>query len=102
MDYPRLYCPGCGRELVPHPNNRRGDLCQECRTQRAAGLTTRQKEEVVNSWPFPWPELLESNRRHRDDLLENAEDDARRRKSSKTILIRLTGCFSRGGSPPKR
>ena len=41
-------------------------------------MDVAEKENLIKSWPAPWPEILSLKQKSRDSLLELAEDDQER------------------------
>jgi hypothetical protein len=38
-------------------------------------MTLEEKEKLISTWPEPWPELLSTSQKLRDERLKHAEDD---------------------------
>lgn len=41
-------------------------------------LSLKEREKIIGSWDFPWPELLSVYQQSRDSRLEHADDDSKR------------------------
>ena len=57
-------------------------------------MTTQEKEGIIESWPFPWPDLLHVLKTTRDESLKTAEDEADKQRIVARYEQHVNGFFN--------
>lgn len=55
-----------------------------------------QLEDMIEGWPYPWPELLGSYKENRDDKIARSHSEADKKRAIKEYQERVMEMISRG------